>query len=436
MAKRVAIIGGGPAGSAAAYVLRRRGFHVVIFERASSVGGRTRTFRSDGLVIDTGAAFFTTFYPVMRAMLPELGLDTEVEPIAASRPVTLLAGGTRHRIVATRPWTAMTMPQLGPAARLRALAYAGRQMLRRPTLDFHAPESLARHDDRTIAEATRPLLGEAAYQYLVRPTVEPFWYFSCEEASAALIVGLLAHAAGSRFFRLRGGMDLLCQRLCEGVELRTATSVTGLTWNGQGLRVTAGDDRHGREESIDFDGVLVATTADVAHSLVGHLPSTVVQEPMRRYLASQRYAPCTFTAFGTDGPVRRERAAFPHGPGDHPVAALAFQEASPETGIGQIVSIYEREGSAPSAQARSGDGLWLRARSFDDELPAAARQLVQVVRRNAIPVHDVGRFRQGIIAREQQCGPLGFAGDYLGVATIEGAMRSGMHAAERLLPER
>ena len=50
----VAVIGAGPAGCAAAYVLARRGLDPLLIEAQNSVGGRTRTDKEDGFIIDTG----------------------------------------------------------------------------------------------------------------------------------------------------------------------------------------------------------------------------------------------------------------------------------------------------------------------------------------------------------------------------------------------
>ena len=53
--QRVAVIGGGPAGCAAAYLLKRAGRSVTLLEKAPSIGGRTHTYREKGLQIDSGA---------------------------------------------------------------------------------------------------------------------------------------------------------------------------------------------------------------------------------------------------------------------------------------------------------------------------------------------------------------------------------------------
>ena len=74
MAKRCAIIGAGPAGCTAAYELQKSGFDVQIFEANAQVGGRTQTWREQNLNHDSGAGFFTNFYPNLETYIDELEL--------------------------------------------------------------------------------------------------------------------------------------------------------------------------------------------------------------------------------------------------------------------------------------------------------------------------------------------------------------------------
>lgn len=57
-ADHVTVLGGGPAGLAAAYYARRSGREAVVFEAASDVGGNCRTLRFGGHRFDTGAHRF------------------------------------------------------------------------------------------------------------------------------------------------------------------------------------------------------------------------------------------------------------------------------------------------------------------------------------------------------------------------------------------
>ena len=75
---RVAVIGAGYAGLAAAESLRRAGTEVVVLEGLVRVGGRVWSDRlSNGGVIERGAEFVTRGYETMERYAAELGLELQ-----------------------------------------------------------------------------------------------------------------------------------------------------------------------------------------------------------------------------------------------------------------------------------------------------------------------------------------------------------------------
>lgn len=78
MSGRVAIIGAGPGGLAAAMILARAGCDVQVFERARVPGGRTSTLTLDGFRFDVGPTFF--LYPrILEEIFLSVGRDLEDE---------------------------------------------------------------------------------------------------------------------------------------------------------------------------------------------------------------------------------------------------------------------------------------------------------------------------------------------------------------------
>ena len=71
---RVVVIGGGAAGLAAAYTLRKRGIPFVLLEAESRVGGRLACDEVDGFRVDMGAEFFCSSYDVTFRLCEELSL--------------------------------------------------------------------------------------------------------------------------------------------------------------------------------------------------------------------------------------------------------------------------------------------------------------------------------------------------------------------------
>ncbi|MFN5429375.1 MAG: FAD-dependent oxidoreductase, partial [Cyclobacteriaceae bacterium] len=56
--KKVAVIGSGFAGLAAASCLAKNKFDVTVFEKNASAGGRARKFETNGFVFDMGPSWY------------------------------------------------------------------------------------------------------------------------------------------------------------------------------------------------------------------------------------------------------------------------------------------------------------------------------------------------------------------------------------------
>ena len=96
--KRIAIIGGGIAGVAAAYevALQQRAgaaIEFVLFEASSRLGGIVETVRRDEFVIECGPDSWVTEKPWARELAIELGLENELVPSNDARRKTYIAEG-------------------------------------------------------------------------------------------------------------------------------------------------------------------------------------------------------------------------------------------------------------------------------------------------------------------------------------------------------
>ena len=67
--KSVIIIGAGVAGLTAAKFLKQFGFSVKVFEASDGVGGRLRTFKQDGFLLDKGFQVLLGAYPLAKEIL-------------------------------------------------------------------------------------------------------------------------------------------------------------------------------------------------------------------------------------------------------------------------------------------------------------------------------------------------------------------------------
>ncbi|KAH0860887.1 hypothetical protein HID58_089148 [Brassica napus] len=72
--KRVAVVGAGVSGLAAAYKLKSKGVNVTVFEADGRVGGKLRSVIHNGLIWDEGANTMTEAEPEVGSLLDDLGL--------------------------------------------------------------------------------------------------------------------------------------------------------------------------------------------------------------------------------------------------------------------------------------------------------------------------------------------------------------------------
>ncbi|KAL9331238.1 hypothetical protein ACSQ67_000848 [Phaseolus vulgaris] len=73
--KRVAVIGAGVSGLAAAYKLKSHGLDVTVFEAEGRAGGRLRSVSRDGLIWDEGANTMTESETEVKGLIDAIGLQ-------------------------------------------------------------------------------------------------------------------------------------------------------------------------------------------------------------------------------------------------------------------------------------------------------------------------------------------------------------------------
>ncbi|KAJ4729428.1 Protoporphyrinogen oxidase [Melia azedarach] len=85
-AKRVAVVGAGVSGLAAAYKLKSNGVNVMIFEAEGRAGGKLRSISQDGLIWDEGANTMTESEIEVKSLLDDLGIREKQQfPISQNK---------------------------------------------------------------------------------------------------------------------------------------------------------------------------------------------------------------------------------------------------------------------------------------------------------------------------------------------------------------
>ena len=159
---RVAVIGGGIAGLAAAYELKCEGVEAVVLEAGDRPGGSIDAWRVGGLTVDSGPDGFVARDPAAAELCGRIGLGTELVTPTSSGAYVFCDGGLLRfpdRSVLGVPWTADAVEGTG------IVSEAGTDTLRRGLA--RGAEPLA--GDATVGEVLRPRVGDEVFERLVDP---------------------------------------------------------------------------------------------------------------------------------------------------------------------------------------------------------------------------------------------------------------------------
>ncbi|HEX2301796.1 MAG TPA: FAD-dependent oxidoreductase, partial [Pseudonocardiaceae bacterium] len=235
----VAVVGAGVAGLSLAHTLRKAGLEVRVFEAAGQVGGRMRTRREDGYLIDEGAETVPPRgNPATRSLIRELGIgECEVPRIAAS--LALWRDGRVHHHLG-RPAAVVTGAGLSVRGRWELARFSAWAARRRRYFDLEHPERTPL-GEMTVADLAGRF-GRELHDYLFAPITSGFFGWHPESSAAAPFVSLLLSAGDPAGWRTyREGMDTLARRLAERVEVTTGF-VAREVISGSGLARVVADD--------------------------------------------------------------------------------------------------------------------------------------------------------------------------------------------------
>jgi protoporphyrinogen/coproporphyrinogen III oxidase len=289
MMKRVAIVGGGVAGVAAAYELARlarNGAAVqgVLFDASTRLGGIIETVREGGFVIECGPDAWLTEKPWARELAEELGLSTEVIPsndagrktyVLIDKKLQAMPDGMRMMVPGDLD--ALDASELFSAEAKQAyhdeVERADELRTNAPDTDEGVAEFVRRHfGDEVLTKIGAPLLsgvfGGDVAKLSVRAVMNPF--VAMEQEYGSLIVGLQARGAAAKadpvFTTLRSGMGTLVDRMIAAIPedwARLAAEVRFVSHVDEGWLV-------GTAKTVErFDAVMMAAPADVARALLG-----------------------------------------------------------------------------------------------------------------------------------------------------------------------
>ena len=421
MPQRVAVVGGGWAGLAAAVQACTNGHEVTLFEMAPRLGGRSRAIPSAEMGLDNGQHILIGAYVQTLRLMRIVGVDPELALLRTPLRLTDAQG---------------LGLQLNDGA--PALAFAA-AVLRHPRWTWRDKADLLQHavgwaargfkcgETTTVAALTRGLRPSLRKE-LVEPLCVAALNTPAEEASAAVFLRVLNDA----LFSGRGASDLLLPR----IGLSDCFPTPAEAWlRHSGARVLAGTRIEQLEKSDQawlvndeaFAQVVLATTPGEAARL------TQAVAPRWAHTASQlRYEPIITVYLHCEGTrlpqpmvtLQSDATApaqfvFDRGALGGPQGLLAFVISGAAPWLAQGIEAAE---AAVRAQAKAALGHLLRAE------PRTVRTLTEK-RATFRCTPALPRPSMSILPG------LWAAGDHVQgpyPATLEGAVRSGVAAANAL----
>ncbi len=252
----VVVVGGGPSGLAAAHRLSRTGVKVRVLEASDRLGGKMRTSRRDGFVVDEGAFFVPTTYRTLLATAVGIGMADEIVP--GGFVLGIARDGVIHDLDGDR---------LGPSlARTRLLSIRAKAELVKVVPELirargagptRMPE-LGRYDTETLSAWSRSRLSPELQEYLAETVLRGIAATSGDTASRADFLAILALFGGAKLVSFRGGMGSYAERLARDVKAEVGAEVTSVEANRTGVTVTWTDQ--GSVERVDHAAACVIAT--------------------------------------------------------------------------------------------------------------------------------------------------------------------------------
>jgi len=298
---RLLVVGGGITGLAAAWEAVRgpgQRAEVLLVEASDRFGGKVRTERADGLLIEHGPDSFVAYRPAALQLAEELGLSGDVISTSGTRMVHLRARGRLQpmpagmgMVLPSRLWPFVTTGILSPLDKLRA------------GLDLVLPRRLVAGEDTSIGAFLRARLGAGIVRRFADPMIGGIYGAGVDELSldavlpslradegahrslmlAALAQGRKARSnakaggrgPGSPFRTFAGGLGSLVDALVDqlgaaGADLRLNTRVTEIRRAGAGAEAVLDD---GSVEAVDAV-ILAGGVTSSAALLSGPAPAS------------------------------------------------------------------------------------------------------------------------------------------------------------------
>ncbi|HSJ06032.1 MAG TPA: FAD-dependent oxidoreductase [Longimicrobiales bacterium] len=439
--RRVAVVGAGPAGLSAAWALADAGVSVTVLEAQSRAGGLLRTDVLDGARVDVGVQLVGSPHTSLFELARRAGAGDLLR-----RSPGHDALWRRGRAQGITYGSISSMVASGALPTTLKLKLAGRYIpylkLHSRHLDVNDPAGLgergehagraALHRESIGAWGSREL-GDDFVELLVYPLLAAYYGALPEETSAGVYHALAKVGMDVSVYGVAGGFGALADALVGALESRGGRVVTGRTVKSVAPAAGGGVEVDGEA----FDGAVLAVPANRAAALLD------AGGPLGAWLGAVRERSTLSVAYRLDRrfPGDWFGLSFPRTsePGAR-IAAVCVQSRKLPGMVtdGDAVVVLPAPGALALLEGRTdgevADGL---LRDLEAAIPGVSKRVTQsrVYRfADAYTLFDPAHVRRlRAFDGNWLAAALALAGDYMAAPSVEGAVRSGLRSAQRVL---
>jgi oxygen-dependent protoporphyrinogen oxidase len=426
----IAVIGGGMAGTAAAYRLKTLGYEPTIFETRDRVGGRMWSLKKGDFLMDAGMSAYLGTYREAIALIKELGLFPQMSDIPAIGAT--MREGKKHHFDYNKPIsTALTTGVLSWPSKIKAIRLALDVYRNRASLGYSDYTALGAIDTETVREYCRRALNEELYNYVGRPLVSGTWVADDQNTSVALLFWTIRNMLAPSVYNLNDGVMALPAEIARRVEVKYNAAVEHVEDTGRGVDVTTASG------TKSFDGCVIATTAEPAIAMFPQMDANT-----HSLYSTTRYRKLGNIAVGfSERPADRATYYLPT-PFEDPdtIAVIADHNKAPcraPAGKSLYTVLLSHEYLERSEHLSDDDVLDYaldRAQKYYGVSPAKLEESNVVRWPESVPNLDKGRFKHiaDYTAKVDRKARVQFASDLDRIPGCNGALVSGQEAASRL----
>lgn len=432
----VIVVGGGPSGLAAAYTLQQADRAVKVLERNDYVGGKIRTVRRDGYMLDLGATVVCGAYDEVLGLCRSSGADAGLQPggsiVGFARDSQIHYVDSAHMIR-----DALKSKMLSTRAKLTMVKLAIDNLRISRHLSYEDLSLAAKFDTESCLEYCDRRLNRELFDFIVDASMRGLLGVRGDQTSKLEFFFQWNKVVGKPFMSFEEGMSTYANALARDVKVELGAEVLEVEDRGEEVLVTW-RDQGGTTHTEHASAAVMAVAANVTAALVPQLP----EEP-RNFLANVRYSAMSVTHVALSAPPPNAPAFIVQVPRTehHGLFGIAFEHnkapGSVPPGRGLVTLYSDSEWSQELAHKSDAETAEEFIAAAEQVMPGVCADPVftHVTRWPSVAVYsrpghykDLGRFRASTPP-----GRVRLAGDYHASSNVNSATAAGQRAARELL---